>query len=204
MPPHVHKLEKHTPHYILGAKPKDHEYLYQGVDEAVEAGHGNELHLSDPDKADVHHCFRSLNDVARNKCSEESLRINFLEYWQSDDAGNVQRRFAWVRDINLTQENVYNLMRAGRARWRMENETFHTLKNQGYHLGHTYGLGKKDLSALFVHLMVLAFLIDQVQQMCCPLFQAAPAKSLGNKYLWEDIRKYCQWNPQAEVEIQWE
>ncbi len=162
MPPHVHKLEKHTPHYILGAKPKDHEYLYQGVDEAVEAGHGNELHLSDPDKADVHHCFRSLNDVARNKCSEESLRINFLEYWQSDDAGNVQRRFAWVRDINLTQENVYNLMRAGRARWRMENETFHTLKNH------------------------------------------APAKSLGNKYLWEDIRKYCQWNPQAEVEIQWE
>ncbi len=57
--PHIHELEKHTLHYILGVKPKDHEYLYQCVDEAVEAGHSNELHLSDPDKADVHHCFRS-------------------------------------------------------------------------------------------------------------------------------------------------
>ncbi len=111
-------------------------------------------------------------------------------------------------------------MRAGRARWRMENETFHALKNQGYHLGHTYGLGKKDLSALFAHLMMLVFLIDQVQQMCSPLFQAARAKSLGNKYLWEDIRSlfncfiapsmetilHCIVNgiPKQKVEIQWE
>jgi len=25
------------------------------------------------------------------------------------------------------------VMRAGRARWKIENETFNTLKNQGYH-----------------------------------------------------------------------
>jgi len=57
-----------------------------------------------------------------------------------------------------------DLMRAGRTRWKIENETFNTLKNQGYNLGHNYGLGKKNLSAVFTILMMLAFLIDQAQQ----------------------------------------
>lgn len=61
-------------------------------------------------------------------------------------------------------------MRGARARWKLENETFNTLKNQGYHFGHNYGLGKQHLSEVFVFLMMLAFLIDQIQQLCCPLF----------------------------------
>ena len=81
-------------------------------------------------------------------------------------------------------------MRAARARWRIENETFNTLKNGGYNLGHNYGLGKKNLSAVFTILMMLAFLVDQVQQMSCWLFQKAVEK-YGAKYrLWERIRSY--------------
>jgi hypothetical protein len=79
-------------------------------------------------------------------------------------------------------------MRAGRARWRIENETFNTLKNQGYNLGHNYGLGEKHLSAVFVQLMMLAFLVDQIQQLCCPLFQAAWRKCQSKVSLWESVR----------------
>jgi len=143
--PHIQELQKHDLRYILGAQPKDHKYLYQLVDEAVEAGDINELHVSDPDETGVPHCFRFLNTIPLNKSSEDSLQVNFLEYWQTDDAGNIQRRFAWVTDINLTRKNVSDIMRAGRARWRIENETFNTLKNQGYNRGHNYGLGKKHL-----------------------------------------------------------
>ena len=64
-------------------------------------------------------------------------------------------------------------MRGGRARWKIENETFNTLKNQGYHLEHNYGHGEQNLSVVLALLMMLAFLVDQVQQLCCPLFQAA-------------------------------
>lgn len=59
-------------------------------------------------------------------------------------------------------------MPAGRARWRIGNETFSTPRNQGYGLEHNHG---------YRHLSTLAFLIDQVQQRCCGLFQAALAKS---------------------------
>jgi hypothetical protein len=85
-------------------------------------------------------------------------------------------------------DNVYKIMRAGRARWRIENETFNTLKNQGYNLGHNYSLGKKHLSAVFVHLMMLAFLVDQIQQLYCPQYNAAWQECGSKRYLWESIR----------------
>ena len=66
-------------------------------------------------------------------------------------------------------------MRAGRARWRIENETFHTLKNQGDEFEHNFGHGEKNLATVFAALMTLAFAIDQVQKMGCALFRVARA-----------------------------
>jgi len=91
-------------------------------------------------------------------------------------------------------------VRGGRARWRIENETFNTLKNQGYNLGHNYGLGKKHLSAVFVHLTMLAFLVDQLQQLCCPLFQAARRKMGCKIRLWELIRGGFHWRLAPSME----
>ena len=64
----------------------------------------------------------------------------------------------------MTKENAYIIMRGGRARWKIENETFNTLKNQGYNLKHNYGLGEKYLAPVFTMLMMLAFLVDQTQE----------------------------------------
>ena len=69
--------------------------------------------------------------------------------------------FSWVTDFTITKDNMFKIMRGGRARWEIANETFNTLKNQGYNFGHNYGLGKKNLSMIFVMLMMLAFLVDQ-------------------------------------------
>ena len=63
------------------------------------------------------------------------------------------------------------IMRGGRARWKIENETFNTLKNLGYNFERNYGHGKNYLSTIFCMLMMLAFLIDQIQEICCPLFR---------------------------------
>jgi len=218
--PHIQELQRHDMRYILGVKPKDHEYLFNLVDNAVKSGEISEFEIDDPNQNDIHHSFRCLNNVPLNKCSKDKLRINFLEYWQTDKDGKVTRRFSWVTDFEITTKNAYDLMRAGRARWRIENETFNTLKNQGYNLEHNYGLGKQHLSAVFVHLMMLAFLVDQVQQLCCPLFQAARARRRCKSSLWEKIRElfntfemrsmeeilHCIANgmPKQKLEIQWE
>ncbi len=68
------------------------------------------------------------------------------------------------------------------------HETFNTLKNQGYHLEHNYGLGEKYLSLTFFSLMMLAFLVDQTQQMTCSLFQSVWKKMGTKRELWETVR----------------
>jgi hypothetical protein len=52
------------------------------------------------------------------------------------------------------------MTKAGRCRWKIENECFNTLKNQGYHLEHNYGHGQKNLSYnmyLFTYFVGLLF-----------------------------------------------
>jgi hypothetical protein len=71
-----------------------------------------------------------------------------------------------------------------------DNETFNTLKNQGYHLEHNYGHGEQNLSVVLALMMLLAFLVDQVQQSCCPLFQAVWHKMKTKSHLWEEIRNH--------------
>jgi hypothetical protein len=98
------------------------------------------------------------------------------------------QHFCWITDFTVTTANVFELMRGGRARRKIENETFNTLKNQGYHFEHNYGHGHQHLSANFALLMMLAFLVDQVQQLASPLFQAVLQKEGSRKQLWEHIR----------------
>ena len=63
------------------------------------------------------------------------------------------------------------------------------MKNQGYRLEHNFGHGAQNLSVVLALVMMLVFLVDQTQQLCCPLFQAAWHKRGTNKRsLWEEMR----------------
>src|SRR5262249_40046422 len=126
-----------------------------------------------------------VNDVSLN-ASNTDVRVNCIEYWEISDI-KVQH-FSWVTDLRVSKRNVFHLMRGGRARWKIENETFNTLKNQGYHFEHNYGHGEQHLSVVFAMLMMLAFLVDQAQQLCCGLFRAVWTKLGSKRLLWERLR----------------
>ncbi len=182
--PHIETLHDYGCHYVLGVKEGDHAYLFEQV-RAAEA-EGRVTHHERHDRAaGIRHRFRFVNDMPLNE-SRADVRVNFIEYWEVSE--DKVQHFTWVTDFRVTKSNVYKLMRGGRARWKIENETFNTLKNQGYHFDHNYGHGEQHLSALFATMMMLAFLVDQTQQLCCGLFQAVWAK-LGSKVLlWERLR----------------
>jgi hypothetical protein len=182
--PHIETLHSHGLHYILGVKDGDHAYLFEQVQAAEQAGRVTSYERHDR-AACVVHRFRFVNDVALNT-SHRDVRVNFIEYWEMG-AHKVQH-FSWVTDLHVSPRNVYHLMRGGRARWKIENETFNTLKNQGYNFEHNYGHGMKNLSVVFATVMMLAFLVDQPQQLCCALFQAVWAKLGSKRLLWERMR----------------
>src|SRR5262245_27108956 len=91
-------------------------------------------------------------------------------------------------NLPLTQSTVARVMRAGRARWKIENEHFNTLKNQGYHLEHNYGHGTQHLATVLAQLMFLAFTVDQIQQRCCRFFRALHQGLRTKVKVWTSIR----------------
>jgi hypothetical protein len=182
--PHIETLHNHALHFILGVKEGDHAFVFQQVQAAEHAGRMASYERHDR-AAGVRHRFRFINDVPLN-ASHVDVRVNFIEYWEMGD--NKVQHFSWVTDLRVSTRNVFHLMRGGRARWKIENETFNTLKNQGYHFEHNYGHGTQNLSVVFAMVMMLAFLVDQTQQLCCALFQAVWAKLGSKRLLWERMR----------------
>ncbi len=193
--PHLDDLREAHARYIIGVKPGDHAFLFKHLHDADEAGRTQTLTQVDKVTGVLHH-FRFHNGVPLNE-SHPNCLVNVLEYWEihptrivkkTERVGKVQY-FSWITDFVLTPDNVYAIMRGGRARWKIENETFNTLKNQGYHLEHNYGHGDQNLSVVLALIAMLVFLVDQTQQLCCPLFQAAWQKRRKNKRsLWEEMR----------------
>lgn len=137
----------------------------------------------------LRHRCRFIRKVPLNE-SNTDLLVNFLECWEGTPDSDKVQHCSWVTDLCVNQGTVYQIMRGGRARWRIENETCNTLKNQGYHCEHNFGHGYQHLSVVCALLMMLAFCVDQVQQRCCPLFHAAWATWGSKRLLWEKMRAW--------------
>jgi hypothetical protein len=75
-----------------------------------------------------------------------------------EDTGKRLYHSAWLTCHELTQEAVPEVVAAGRAHWKVENENFNVLKNRSYRLEHNYGHTKQYLSTVLLSLLLLAFL----------------------------------------------
>ena len=177
--PRIRQLKKDNMQFIIGVKPGSHDSLFQWVS-------GISLDTLEIVIDGISYTFKWVNQIPLND-THPDLLINFLDC-VVDDPKAGQKHFSWVTNILITKENVYQLSRGGRAKWKIENETFNTLKNQGYNFEHNYGHGNENLSTVFALLMMLAFFIDQLQQRACGMFQAALKKMKTRIALWEKIR----------------
>jgi hypothetical protein len=183
--PHIRDLKADHVHFILGVKEGDHQHLFEQFEQRVDDGMVQVIHEKDATSGATR-AWMFVNDVSINESNHEVV-VNLLIYVEVDAAGELHT-WAWVTDLTLRADNVRQVARGGRTRWRIENETFNTLKNQGYHFEHNYGHGYTHLAEVFALLMLLAFLIDQVQQRCNPLFQKAWKKKATKCGVWEALR----------------
>ncbi|MCK4608035.1 MAG: transposase [Gammaproteobacteria bacterium] len=179
--PFIKRLKQDDYRFILVAKEKDLKYLFSEFRALPKESHEIQ------DKK-VTHRFEWANGHVLNDSHQDCL-VNVLEYWE-DHANGKKQHWVWITDIPLSKDNVYKIMRGGRARHKIENETFNTLKNQGYQFEHNFGHGNKHLSTVFAHLMLIAFFVDQLQQLGCKLFTKALVRLHSRKSLWERKRSY--------------
>lgn len=179
--PHVNELKDLGYHFIIVAKAEGNKTLYENVKKIT-----RQIPIT---VGKNKYIFRYVNNVSLND-TKESPDVNFFECEWTETVGRkeIKGHCGWVTDHVVTDNNIYELMRGGRARWKIENETFNTLKNQGYQFEHNFGHGKKNLHTVFAFLMMLAFLIDQVQEASCGLFQKALEHRKTRRALWEKMK----------------
>ena len=182
--PHIRQITSYDWNYVLNVKPDSHKSLEKQFTGRRASGQVKELRLTDGQG--LQHYFAWTNDLCLSE-STIDVTVNYLLYEQTDQKGKVTR-WTWVTNLPLTARTVESVMRIGRSRWKIENETFNTLKNQGYHFEHNYGHGTQNLATVLALLMLLAFTVDQIQQRCYQLFRQL-WKGLGTKAkLWASLR----------------
>ena len=104
---------------------------------------------------------------------KDALEVNWLEITIRDSNGKITYRNSFVTDLPVDADNVEDLAAAGRARWKIENETFNTLKTKGYNLEHNFGHGKNNLSAVLATLNLIAFAIHLAAELADKTWKAA-------------------------------
>jgi hypothetical protein len=184
--PVIRDLRKAWMSWIIRVKPDGNPFLFQQVEQLAAQGLTEEFEGVDSDG--VYRRYQLAKGVPLNESNPDVL-VDFLDVWEPSFSGG--RRFTYILDprLGLCREWAEHLMRGGRSRWKIENETFNTLKNQGYQFEHNFGHGHQHLSVVLAMLMMLAFLVDQTQQLCCPLFAAAWEKCISKRALWEGLRE---------------
>lgn len=209
--PLIRDLRLSNANFILGVKPGSHIKLFEGIESWEERGKINHFEYEETfgekiKKKRVHR-FRYANKILFNH-ADLNTSVNFLEYWEAttwiDPKGRPQEtrvHFSWVTDYEINDKNIMQIMRGGRARWKIENETFNTLKNQGYEFEHNFGHGNKNLSTVFGYLMFLSFLFDQISQLGCKSFQAALKHKKRLKYLRDTLRGWFMYSYNLNVEF---
>lgn len=103
----------------------------------------------------------------------KAIAVNWLMVEIINDKGELTYRNSFITDLAVSAETVAALAAAGRARWKVENETFNVLKTKGYHLEHNFGHGRQHLSTVLVTLNLLAFACHTVCELGDRLWKAA-------------------------------
>jgi hypothetical protein len=164
-------------HFIFVCKPSSHPLIQEYLT-------GAELPVQEQTVKRGKQCFvhryRWLRDVPLRD-GRDALTVNWFEIEIINASGETTYRNSFVTDLPVGPDNVAELAACGRARWKIENETFNVLKTKGYNLEHSFGHGKKNLSAILVSLNLLAFATHTVCDIADELWRNARTK-LGPRY----------------------
>jgi hypothetical protein len=107
------------------------------------------------------HRYRWLCEVPL-RGDARTITVNWLEIEIADAKGAITYRNSFITDLAVHRDNVVELAACGRARWKIENETFNVLKTKGYNLEHNFGHGKQHLASVLATLNLLAFAFHTV------------------------------------------
>jgi hypothetical protein len=171
--------------FLFVCKKDSHKTLY----EFLEGASLDELMVTErrPGKHTLTYRYRWIEGVPLRD-GKDALAVNWLAVSITDAKGKTTYDGAFVTSLPLTADNVVEVAACARARWKIENESFNVLKNNGYNLAHNFGHGKKYLARIFAAMNLLAFAFHTANDCLETLWlQAREAKGSRTRF-FEHIR----------------
>jgi hypothetical protein len=155
--------------FIFTCKESSHKALYDFIDGAEPERHVETIRKG---KAIETRRYRWITGVPLRD-GKDAVLVNWIACEIFDRHGAVKYSIAWVTSLPVGKANVADIAAAGRARWKIENETFNVMKNHGYELEHNFGHGETFLAMTLAALNLLAFAWHTALDIVEPTWQAA-------------------------------
>ena len=173
--------------FILVCKGDSHKTLYEWVAGLAATEDVQTLRIERRQgKRTYTDAYRFASQVPLRD-GDDALDVNWCELTTTRDDGKVVYQNAFATNHAITAANVAEIVRAGRARWKVENENNNTLKTKGYNLTHNFGHGKQHLSSLLATLNLLAFLFHTLLDLLDSSYRTL-REFLPRKVFFDDLR----------------
>ena len=155
--------------FIFTCKESSHKALYDFINGAEPEHHVEQIRKG---KAVETRRYRWIEGVPLRD-GKDAILVSWIGFDIFDRNGRVKYSIAWVTSLPVNKNNVADIAACGRARWKIENETFNVMKNHGYELEHNFGHGETFLAMTLAALNLLAFAWHSVLDLIEPPWQAA-------------------------------
>lgn len=186
--PYCKAIKAQNMHFILVCKQDSHATLYEWLEDFERMGKITTVTRSRWDgKHRIVDTYRLMNELPLRD-SDDAMLVNWCELKSVRDDGKVLYFNTFVTDYHLSENNVVEMVAAGRSRWKIENENNNTLKTKGYHFEHNFGHGKKNLSAVLASLILLAFLFHTVLEHFDKCYRVLRSVLSSREMFFDDVR----------------
>ena len=138
-----------------------------------------------------HHRYQWRNNVPL-RAGDDALQGTWIDF---EICRNGERTYhnSFFTSLEVTADNVAAIARAGRARWKIENEQFHCLARQGYHLKHNFGHGRQGLANLLATLNLFAFALHAVLDCVSELWRQGRARVGTRRKVFATLGFLTEW-----------
>jgi hypothetical protein len=181
--------------FLFVCKLDSHTLLYEWVADFSRTGDVKMLEKSRWNgKQRLTEHYRYINQVPLRN-SDDALMVNWCEITILNAKQEVVYRNAWATSHAIDEDNVADMVVAGRARWKIENENNNVLKNHGYHFEHNFAHGKQHLSNVLATLNLLAFLTHTALEWLDEAYRAVRNAAPSRRTFFENLRTLLQFIP---------
>ena len=180
--------------FVLVCKPDSHATTYEWLQMLERSGDVRSMTIRRSNGRRIYLDHYRWASALPLRDADAALTVDWCELSSTDEEGKVLYRNSFASSLPIDETNVHQIVAAGRARWKIENENNNTLKTKGYRFEHNFGHGKKHLSATLASLIVLAYLLHTVLDWLDERFGRLRELIACRQRLFEDMRAlttYC-------------